>query len=55
MPANRKFARNNARFDETIHPVCRPRPPYPTQILCVAQAGNIGEIESVGTGIGRIE
>ena len=55
MPANRKFAKNNAGASGRICPVRRSRPPHATPVLYVPETGNIGTIPPVGKGIGRVE
>ena len=55
MPANRKFAKNNAGTGGGIRAVRRTRPPHATPILYVPENGNLGRIPAVGKGIGRIE
>lgn len=53
MPANRKFAKNNAGTGGRIRAVRRTRPAHATPILYVPETGNLGRIPAVGKRVGR--
>ena len=55
MPANRKFAKNNAGTGGGIRAVRRTRPPHATPVFYFPQTGNIGRIPAVGKRVGRVE
>ena len=49
MPANRKFAKNNAGTGG------RTRPAHATPVFYFSQTGNLGRIPAVGKRVGRVE
>ena len=55
MPANREFARNNARTGGGIHKVCGYDPAQSTPLFRIAKAGNSGHLQADGKGIGCLE